>query len=61
MEPGVARSTKTRNRNVRWGSISEILVKSTCFPLCPQQRTYGDHGGMSVWCCRLNRLTQHRH
>ena len=25
MEPGVARSTKTRSRNVRWGSIATEL------------------------------------
>jgi hypothetical protein len=31
-------------------SKGEILAKSKCFPLCPQQQTWGDCGSMSVSC-----------
>jgi hypothetical protein len=37
-------------REVREGSKGEILAKSRCFPLCPQQRTSLNTVGMSVRC-----------
>jgi hypothetical protein len=36
--------------DVRIGSKGEILAKSRCFPLCPQQRTSLNRVGMSVRC-----------
>jgi hypothetical protein len=49
-----SRSGKRRRQpnaaEFRCGSKSEKLNASICFPLCPQQRTSSDHGGMSELC-----------
>jgi hypothetical protein len=40
MEPGAARSTKTRSRNVRWGSRADVCNPVRLGPLHPQKETW---------------------
>jgi hypothetical protein len=53
-----ARAAWAARADVAYGSNSEILARSRCFPLCPRERTWSDHDGSSVSCHFRNNASQ---